>query len=101
MNDNRLGKGGIWVSDTCMGIMTFGAPPMRKPLAKLLELVGHWLKTKSHDSGCIATKVSCTGHGKALYQSQIDYVDRAFMDIAAEIGIAVTPLCQHICRVNF
>lgn len=93
MNNNRLGRSGIVVSDICMGTMTFGTsadekaafeildrsfdagidfydtaenypvPPDSKYAGRTEEIVGRWMKTKSRDSLIIATKVSGPSHG--------------------------------------
>lgn len=93
MKTRRLGKSAIYVSDICMGTMTFGAqadeatalrvldrsveaginffdtaenypvPPDPKWAGRTEEIVGKWLKTKNRDSVIIATKVSGPSHG--------------------------------------
>ena len=93
MKTRRLGKSAIYVSDICMGTMTFGSqadeptafrvldrsidaginffdtaenypvPPDPKWAGRTEEIVGKWLKTKNRDSVIIATKVSGPSHG--------------------------------------
>ncbi|MEH6809231.1 MAG: aldo/keto reductase [Hyphomonas oceanitis] len=93
MKHRRLGKSGIYVSDICMGTMTFGSqtdekeafrildecydaginfydaaenypvPPDPKWAGRTEEIVGRWMKTKDRDSLIIATKVSGPSHG--------------------------------------
>lgn len=93
MKSRRLGKSGIYVSDICMGTMTFGnqadeatsfrildrsfdaginffdaaenypVPPDPKYAGLTEEIVGRWMKTKDRDSLIIATKVSGPSHG--------------------------------------
>ena len=93
MKTRRLGKSAIYVSDICMGTMTFGSqadeatafrvldrsidaginffdtaenypvPPDPKWAGRTEEIVGKWLKTKNRDSVIVATKVSGPSHG--------------------------------------
>jgi len=93
MKTRRLGKSAIYVSDICMGTMTFGSqtdekealrildecydaginfydaaenypvPPDPKWAGRTEEIVGKWMKTKDRDSLIIATKVSGPSHG--------------------------------------
>ena len=93
MQYRRLGKSAIYVSDICMGTMTFGSqvdeatslrildrsfdagitffdtaenypvPPDPKWVGLTEEIVGRWLKTKDRDSIILATKVSGPSHG--------------------------------------
>ena len=93
MKHRRLGKSAIYVSDICMGTMTFGSqtdekeafrildecydaginfydaaenypvPPDPKWAGRTEEIVGRWMKTKDRDSLIIATKVSGPSHG--------------------------------------
>ena len=93
MKYNRLGKSAIFVSDICMGTMTFGAQTDEKTTFKILDkcfdsgidfydcaemypipprvetagiseqILGRWMKTKDRDALIIATKVSGPGHG--------------------------------------
>ncbi len=93
MKTRRLGKSALYVSDICMGTMTFGSqadeatafrvldrsvdaginffdtaenypvPPDPKWAGRTEEIVGKWLKTKNRDSVIIATKVSGPSHG--------------------------------------
>lgn len=93
MKHRRLGKSAIYVSDICMGTMTFGSqadekmshrildqsfdaginffdtaenypvPPDTKWVGVTEEIVGRWLKTKDRDSIILATKVSGPSHG--------------------------------------
>jgi aryl-alcohol dehydrogenase-like predicted oxidoreductase len=93
MKHRRLGQSAIYVSDICMGTMTFGAqadeatalrvldqsldaginffdtaenypvPPDVKWAGVTEEIVGRWLKTKDRDSVIIATKVCGPSHG--------------------------------------
>ena len=92
MQQRRLGKSAIVVSDICMGTMTFGnqadektslrildkcfdeginfydtaegypVPPDRKYVGRTEEIVGKWLKTKPRDAIIMATKVSGPSH---------------------------------------
>jgi aryl-alcohol dehydrogenase-like predicted oxidoreductase len=89
----RLGKSPLYVSDICMGTMTFGSqadekmsmrildqsfdvginfydtaenypvPPDPKWVGRTEEIVGKWLKTKDRDAIILATKVSGPSHG--------------------------------------
>jgi aryl-alcohol dehydrogenase-like predicted oxidoreductase len=93
MNHRRLGKSAIYVSDICMGTMTFGSqadeamafrvldkcfeaginfydtaenypvPPHPKWAGRTEEIVGRWMKTKNRDAIILATKVSGPSHG--------------------------------------
>jgi aryl-alcohol dehydrogenase-like predicted oxidoreductase len=93
MKHRRLGKSPIYVSDICMGTMTFGSqadesmsfrildksfeaginffdtaenypvPPDVKWAGLTEEIVGKWLKTKDRDAIIIASKVSGPSHG--------------------------------------
>lgn len=93
MQQNRLGKSGIVVSEICMGTMTFGTqcdkaqsfrildkavdagidfldtaevypvPPTRELAGLTEEWLGEWLKTKSRDSLIIASKIAGPAHG--------------------------------------
>jgi aryl-alcohol dehydrogenase-like predicted oxidoreductase len=93
MNQRRLGRSAIAVSDICMGTMTFGSfadektafrvmdrsvdaginffdtaenypvPPDAKYAGRTEEIVGRWLKTKDRDSIILATKVCGPSHG--------------------------------------
>ncbi len=93
MQHRRLGRSPIYVSDICMGTMTFGAqadekmsmrildqsfdaginffdtaenypvPPDTKWVGQTEEIVGRWLKTKDRDSVILATKVCGPSHG--------------------------------------
>jgi aryl-alcohol dehydrogenase-like predicted oxidoreductase len=92
MKHRRLGKSALFVSDICMGTMTFGSqadeatafrvldicfdaginffdtaegypvPPDIKWVGRCEEIVGRWLKTKSRDAVILATKVSGPSH---------------------------------------
>jgi aryl-alcohol dehydrogenase-like predicted oxidoreductase len=92
MKNKRLGKSAIYVSDICMGTMTFGSqadeatsfrildqsfdaginffdaaenypvPPDPKWAGLTEEIVGRWMKTKSRDAIILATKVSGPSH---------------------------------------
>ena len=93
MQHRRLGRSAIYVSDICMGTMTFGSqadeaesirildasfdaginfydtaenypvPPDFKWAGVTEEIVGKWLKTKDRDSIILATKVCGPSHG--------------------------------------
>ncbi|MFN3231198.1 MAG: aldo/keto reductase [Alphaproteobacteria bacterium] len=93
MKNRRLGRSPIFVSDICMGTMTFGThadedmaikvldqsfeaginfydtaenypvPPDPKYAGLTEEIFGRWLKTKDRDSIILATKVSGPSHG--------------------------------------
>ncbi len=93
MKHRRLGNSPIYVSDICMGTMTFGAqadeamafrvldksleaginffdtaenypvPPDPKWAGRTEEIVGRWMKTKNRDAIILATKVSGPSHG--------------------------------------
>lgn len=93
MKKRRLGKSPIYVSDICMGTMTFGSgadeamsrkimdasvdagvnffdtaenypvPPKREWAGETEKIVGRWMKDKDRDSLIIATKVSGPSHG--------------------------------------
>lgn len=93
MKTRRLGKSAIYVSDICMGTMTFGSQADEKTAFRVLdrsleaginffdtaenypvppdvkwaglteEFVGRWMKTQDRDALIIATKVSGPSHG--------------------------------------
>jgi aryl-alcohol dehydrogenase-like predicted oxidoreductase len=93
MQNRRLGKSGIVVSEICMGTMTFGnqadeaaslkildkafdagvnffdtaenypVPPDEKWAGRTEEIVGRWMKTKRRDAFIMATKVCGPSHG--------------------------------------
>ncbi len=93
MKKRRLGKSAIYVSDICMGTMTFGSmadeaqafrvfdqsleaginffdtaenypvPPDPKWVGRTEEIFGRWMKTKDRDAIILATKVSGPSHG--------------------------------------
>ncbi len=93
MKSRRLGKSPIYVSDICMGTMTFGSqadeaeafrildrsfdaginffdtaenypvPPDPEWAGLTEEIVGKWMKTKNRDAIIVATKVSGPSHG--------------------------------------
>lgn len=93
MKHCRLGKSAIFVSDICMGTMTFGAqtdeaeafrildasyeaginfydtaenypvPPDPKWAGRTEEIFGRWMKTRDRDSIILATKVCGPSHG--------------------------------------
>lgn len=93
MKQRRLGRSPIYVSDICMGTMTFGSmadeamshkildmsldaginffdtaenypvPPKPEWAGETENIVGRWLKGKNRDSMIIATKVSGPSHG--------------------------------------
>lgn len=93
MQQRRLGRSGIVVSDICMGTMTFGlpcdeplshricdtafeagidffdaaeiypVPPSAERAGLTEEIFGRWLKTKPRESVIVATKVTGPGHG--------------------------------------
>jgi len=93
MEQRRLGRSGIVVSDICMGTMTFGTqcdeplshricetaldagidffdaaeiypvPPSAERFGWTEEIFGRWLKTKPRESVIVATKVTGPGHG--------------------------------------
>ncbi len=92
MKSRRLGKSAIYVSDICMGTMTFGnqadeamshrildqsldaginffdtaegypVPPDAKYVGRTEEIVGRWMKGKDRDAIIMATKVSGPSH---------------------------------------
>ena len=92
MKTRRLGHSAIYVSDICMGTMTFGSqadeatamrvldmsydagitfydtaegypvPPDKKWVGVTEEIVGRWMKTKNRESIILATKVSGPSH---------------------------------------
>lgn len=92
MGHRRLGSSAIYVSDICMGTMTFGnqtdeaetfrildacferginfydtaegypVPPSRDYVGRTEEFFGRWLKTKPRDAIILATKVSGASH---------------------------------------
>jgi len=93
MQHRRLGKSAVYVSDICMGTMTFGnqadetmshrildksfeaginffdtaenypVPPKEEYAGRTEEIVGRWMKTKNRDALIIATKVCGPSHG--------------------------------------
>lgn len=93
MQQRRLGRSGIVVSDICMGTMTFGlqcdeptshaicdtafdagidffdaaeiypVPPSAEKAGLTETIFGRWLKTKPRESVIVATKVTGPGHG--------------------------------------
>jgi hypothetical protein len=93
MKHRRLGKSPIFVSDICMGTMTFGSqtdeaeafrildasyeaginfydtaenypvPPDSKWAGRTEEIFGRWMQTKDRDSIILATKVCGPSHG--------------------------------------
>ncbi|MFN4183206.1 MAG: aldo/keto reductase [Hyphomonas sp.] len=93
MQHRRLGKSAIYVSDICMGTMTFGTQTDEKEAFRILdasldaginffdtaenypvppdlkygglteEIFGRWMKTKDRDSIILATKVCGPSHG--------------------------------------
>lgn len=93
MKQRRLGKSPIYVSEICMGTMTFGSaadeamsrkildesleaginffdtaenypvPPKPEWAGDTEEIFGRWLKDKNRDSVIVATKVSGPSHG--------------------------------------
>jgi aryl-alcohol dehydrogenase-like predicted oxidoreductase len=93
MRRNRLGSSGVYVTDICMGTMTFGSqcdeptshaicdtafdagidffdaaevypvPPSTETFGRTEEFFGRWLKTKKRDSVIVATKVTGPAHG--------------------------------------
>lgn len=93
MKHRRLGQSAVYVSDICMGTMTFGSqadertslrvldasldaginfydtaenypvPPDEKWAGVTEEIVGKWLKTKNRDAIILATKVCGPSHG--------------------------------------
>ena len=93
MKTRRLGRSPIYVSEICMGTMTFGSgadeamshrimdesveaginffdtaenypvPPKREWAGETENIVGRWMKGKDRDSLIIATKVSGPSHG--------------------------------------
>lgn len=93
MKHRRLGKSAIYVSDICMGTMTFGTQTDEKEAFRILdasldaginffdtaenypvppdikygglteEIVGRWMKTKDRDRIILATKVCGPSHG--------------------------------------
>lgn len=93
MKQRRLGRSPIYVSDICMGTMTFGSgadeamshkimdmsveaginffdtaenypvPPKPEWAGETEKIVGRWMKDKDRDSLIIATKVSGPSHG--------------------------------------
>ncbi len=93
MKTRRLGRSALYVSDICMGTMTFGnqveeadairildkcfdagitfydtaenypVPPDAKYAGRTEEIVGKWMKTKPRDAVLMATKVSGPSHG--------------------------------------
>ena len=93
MQRRRLGRSGLYVTDICMGTMTFGqqcdeklshkildtaydagidfydtaevypVPPSVELVGKTEEIVGRWMKTKPRESIILATKITGAGHG--------------------------------------
>ena len=93
MKHRRLGKSAIYVSDICMGTMTFGSqtdeaeshkimdmsveaginffdtaemypvPPKPEYAGRSEEIIGRWMKDKDRDSVIIASKVAGPSHG--------------------------------------
>ncbi|MCC7267888.1 MAG: aldo/keto reductase [Caulobacteraceae bacterium] len=93
MQHRRLGRSPIYVSDICMGTMTFGGqadeatsfrildrsfeaginffdtaenypvPPREEWAGRTEEIVGRWLKTRNRDAVILATKVCGPSHG--------------------------------------
>ena len=93
MKHRRLGKSAIYVSDICMGTMTFGTQTDEKEAFRILdasldaginffdtaenypvppdikygglteEIFGRWMKTKDRDAIILATKVCGPSHG--------------------------------------
>ncbi len=93
MKHRRLGKSAIYVSDICMGTMTFGSqtdeaetfrildrcfeaginfydtaenypvPPKPEYAGLSEEIFGRWLKTRNRDAIIVATKVAGPSHG--------------------------------------
>ncbi len=93
MKHRRLGRSAIYVSDICMGTMTFGSqtseaeafrildacfdaginfydtaenypvPPDAKWAGRTEEIFGRWMKTKTRDAIILATKVCGPSHG--------------------------------------
>lgn len=93
MKSRRLGKSAIYVSDICMGTMTFGSqadeaeshkimdmsvdaginffdtaemypvPPKPEYAGRSEEIIGRWLKDKDRHSVIIASKVAGPSHG--------------------------------------
>ena len=93
MEQRRLGKSGIVVSEICMGTMTFGiqadektafrvmdrsveagidffdtaevypVPPTAELAGRTEEIVGRWMKTKPRESIILASKVAGAAHG--------------------------------------
>ncbi len=92
MENRRLGKSAVYVSDICMGTMTFGSqteeadahrildkcldaginffdtaegypvPPDIKWVGRTEDIVGRWMKGKNRDAIIMATKVSGPSH---------------------------------------
>lgn len=99
MQQNRLGKSGIFVSDICMGTMTFGShadermafeimdraydagidfydtaevypvPPDPEWVGTCEEMVGRWLQTKDRESIILASKV--TGPAQSWFEPPV------------------------------
>lgn len=93
MKHRRLGRSAVYVSDICMGTMTFGSqadeetafrvldqsleaginffdtaenypvPPDPKWAGRTEEIFGRWMKTKDRDAIILATKVCGPSHG--------------------------------------
>lgn len=93
MQQRRLGRSGVVVSDICMGTMTFGSqcdestshaicdrawdagidffdaaeiypvPPKAETFGQTEEIFGRWLQTRPRDAVIVATKITGPGHG--------------------------------------
>lgn len=93
MERRRLGRSGLYVTDICMGTMTFGSqcddatshaicdtafeagidffdaaeiypvPPQKETVGRTEEIFGDWLQTKPRDAVVVATKVTGPAHG--------------------------------------
>ncbi len=93
MQQRRLGRSGLTVSEICMGTMTFGStcdeplshaicdmafdagvnffdaaeiypvPPQKETVGVTEEFVGRWLAGKPRDAITVATKITGPGHG--------------------------------------
>lgn len=93
MTSRRLGRSALYVSDICMGTMTFGnqvaeadafrildicfdrgvtfydtaenypVPPDARYAGRTEEIVGRWMKTKPREAVLLASKVSGPSHG--------------------------------------
>lgn len=101
MKRNRLGRSGLYVSDICLGTMTFGSscaedeairimdrsydaginfldaaeiypvPPKKEYVHETERIVGRWMKSKPRESLVIATKV--TGLAQAWFTPPVRY----------------------------